>query len=197
MEKKHSDLKSFDQRNLPPTDPQYTMNNTEPHIQNKVGKDSITNQYRKVVKANPSPVEKEADSQQSPINPDSSLVSPALCTEIKISTIKKEKDTSETEASPRGDAENESAKAKLYELCAANKWKLPCFECYKEEGPSHSRQFSFKVITEVKDESRVTLLECFSAPRSKKKAAAEHAAEGALWYLKHLGYCSKESSSPW
>ncbi|XP_030526272.2 ribonuclease 3-like protein 1 [Rhodamnia argentea] len=62
----------------------------------------------------------------------------------------------------------------------------------KTKEPSHSRQFSFKVITEVKDESRVTILECFSAPRSKKNAAAQHAAEGALWYLKHLGYPPKK-----
>ena len=32
------------------------------------------------------------------------------------------------------------------------------------------------------------ILECFGGPRTKKKAAAEHAAEGALWYLKHEGY---------
>ncbi|KAI6672029.1 hypothetical protein NL676_006914 [Syzygium grande] len=176
---------------MPPIDPQHIMN-PKPHLQNKLGKASSTNQYRKVVKAKPSPVEKQADSQQSPINPDSSLMSLALCTESKIIAIKKEKDTSEAEASPLGDAESGSAKAKLYEICARNKWKLPCFECYKEEGPSHLRQFSFKVITEVKDESRVTILECFSAPRSKKKDAAEHAAEGALWYLKHLGYSPKK-----
>ncbi|KAI3437202.1 uncharacterized protein J3R85_005635 [Psidium guajava] len=191
MEKKHSYPKSFDLGNPPPIDPQ-TIINAKPHLQNKLGKASSTNKYRKVVKANPIPVEKQADSQQSPISRDPSLVPSALCcTEGKNITVKKE-DTSEAEASPQGDAKSGSAKAKLYELCAANKWKLPCFECYKEEGPSHLRQFSFKVTTEVKDESRVTILECLSAPRSKKKAAAEHAAEGALWYLKHLGYSPKK-----
>jgi hypothetical protein len=29
---------------------------------------------------------------------------------------------------------------------------------------------------------------CFGYPKPTKKTAAEHAAEGALWYLKHLGY---------
>ncbi|KAF8021623.1 hypothetical protein BT93_G1924 [Corymbia citriodora subsp. variegata] len=140
MEKKHSYPKSFDLKNLPPIDPQHIMNNTEPHLQSQLGKASSTNPYRKVAKADPSPVEKQADSQQSPTNPDFSLMSPALCTESKIIIIKKEKDASEAEASPQGDAESGSAKAKLFELCAANKWKLPHFECYKEEGPSHSRQ---------------------------------------------------------
>lgn len=32
------------------------------------------------------------------------------------------------------------------------------------------------------------VLECFGAPQTKKKAAAEYAAEGAVWYLKQEGY---------
>jgi hypothetical protein len=48
-------------------------------------------------------------------------------------------------------------------------------------------RFNFKVIFEIKEAS-TTVLECFGAPRFKKKEAAEHAAEGALWYLKHIGF---------
>ncbi|XP_058761592.1 uncharacterized protein LOC131634978 isoform X2 [Vicia villosa] len=29
--------------------------------------------------------------------------------------------------------------SKLYEICAANHWKPPVFECCKEEGPCHCR----------------------------------------------------------
>ncbi|KAG7018365.1 hypothetical protein SDJN02_20233, partial [Cucurbita argyrosperma subsp. argyrosperma] len=31
-------------------------------------------------------------------------------------------------------------------------------------------------------------LECYGKPQTRKKIAAEDAAEGAVWYLKHLGY---------
>ncbi|KAF3450941.1 hypothetical protein FNV43_RR07030 [Rhamnella rubrinervis] len=82
-----------------------------------------------------------------------------------------------------------SAKSHLYEVCAANKWKSPVFECCKEEGPSHLRMFTFKVVIEIREASN-TILECFSGPQPKKKSAVEHAAEGALWYLKHIGYSS-------
>ncbi|XP_022714756.1 ribonuclease 3-like protein 1 [Durio zibethinus] len=80
-----------------------------------------------------------------------------------------------------------SAKSQLHEICAANNWKLPLYECCKEEGPSHMKLFTFKVVVEIQEAS-ATILQCFSDPQSKKKVAAEHAAEGALWYLRHLGY---------
>lgn len=48
-------------------------------------------------------------------------------------------------------------------------------------------RFTYKVTLEVLG-ATPTILECFSKPMLKKKAAAEHAAEGALWYLHHLGY---------
>jgi hypothetical protein len=48
-------------------------------------------------------------------------------------------------------------------------------------------RFTFKVVVEKKEAPDV-VLECFGAPQSKKKDAEEHAAEGALWYLKHDGY---------
>lgn len=47
------------------------------------------------------------------------------------------------------------------------------------------------VIVEI-EETEKTVLECFSAPHAKKKSAAEHASEAALWYLKNLGYDSKD-----
>ncbi|KAK3007427.1 hypothetical protein RJ639_013553 [Escallonia herrerae] len=43
------------------------------------------------------------------------------------------------------------------------------------------------VSMEIEDNTNV-ILECIGDPRAKKKDAAEHAAEGALWYLKHGGY---------
>jgi endoribonuclease Dicer len=39
-----------------------------------------------------------------------------------------------------------------------------------------------------------TLLECYSEPKLQKKAAQEHAAQGALWCLKHLGYLPKDDN---
>ncbi|KAM7508303.1 hypothetical protein LguiA_018756 [Lonicera macranthoides] len=80
-----------------------------------------------------------------------------------------------------------TAKARLYELCAANYWKPPLFEVWKESGPSHLREYIMKVVVVV-EEGENTMLECFGGPRPRKKDAAEHAAEGALWYLKHHGY---------
>ncbi|XP_012071444.1 dicer-like protein 4 isoform X2 [Jatropha curcas] len=78
-----------------------------------------------------------------------------------------------------------SAKSHLHEICAANCWKPPLFECCFEDGPSHSKFFSYKVVVEI--EAPDMILECFGASRPKKKAAAEHAAEGALWYLRTEG----------
>ncbi|KAF5466830.1 hypothetical protein F2P56_016720 [Juglans regia] len=84
------------------------------------------------------------------------------------------------------------AKSNLFEICAANYWKPPLFECCKEEGPSHAKMFTFKVIV-VMEEASTTVLVCFGAPQLKKKTAAEQAAEGALWYLKHIGYSPKDA----
>ncbi|XXG64625.1 hypothetical protein AAC387_Pa05g2523 [Persea americana] len=81
----------------------------------------------------------------------------------------------------------ESARSLLYEFCNANFRSQPLFECCKEEGPSHLKLFTYKVTFEVPGHTP-TILECLSSPMPKKKAAAEHAAEGALWYLRHLGY---------
>lgn len=48
-------------------------------------------------------------------------------------------------------------------------------------------RFTFKVVVET-DEALHKILECYGEPKARKKDAAEHAAEGALWYLKHKGY---------
>lgn len=47
-------------------------------------------------------------------------------------------------------------------------------------------RFTYKVVVEIIESSGKTVLECFGDPRRNKKAAAEHAAEGALWYLEHV-----------
>uniref|UniRef100_A0A1J3IBB5 Ribonuclease 3-like protein 1 n=1 Tax=Noccaea caerulescens TaxID=107243 RepID=A0A1J3IBB5_NOCCA len=80
-----------------------------------------------------------------------------------------------------------SAKSVLHEKCASKRWKAPVYECCKVEGPSHMRLFTYKVVVEIAniESSGKTVLECFGDPKGKKKAAAEHAAEGALWYLEH------------
>ena len=41
------------------------------------------------------------------------------------------------------------------------------------------------------EEAQVVMLECFGHPQSKKKVAAEEAAESALWYFKQEGYISQ------
>ncbi|MQM00929.1 hypothetical protein Taro_033676 [Colocasia esculenta] len=81
------------------------------------------------------------------------------------------------------------ARSKLFEICAANYWKPPSFLCCKEEGECHLKMFTYRVTVTVEAASS-TVLECFSEPKPRKKAAQEHAAEGVLWYLKHMGYLS-------
>ncbi|XP_054780011.1 ribonuclease 3-like protein 1 [Prosopis cineraria] len=86
-----------------------------------------------------------------------------------------------------------SARSNLYEVCAANHWKPPAFDCCKEEGPSHQKIFTFKVIIEIEAGMKTTI-ECFGSPHQKKKTAADHAAEGALWFLKHQGHVRKKKN---
>ncbi|KAJ4844742.1 hypothetical protein Tsubulata_031003 [Turnera subulata] len=83
-----------------------------------------------------------------------------------------------------------SAKSILLETCAVKKWKPPLFEC-EEGGPCHRKLYTVRVIVEIV-EAPSTVLECLSAPWPKKKRAAEHAAEGALWYLKNSGYLPRK-----
>ncbi|KAF7843208.1 ribonuclease 3-like protein 1 [Senna tora] len=97
--------------------------------------------------------------------------------------------TSDTDSVDEGMKQG-SARSNLYEICAASHWKRPIFECCKEEGPSHRRKFTFKVVLEI-EAAPETIIECYGSPHQKKKRAADHAAEGALWYLKHLGHVKK------
>ncbi|KAG4942949.1 hypothetical protein JHK84_047034 [Glycine max] len=80
-----------------------------------------------------------------------------------------------------------TARSRLYELCASYCWKPPSFECCKAEGPDHLKQFTCKVTLEI-EEAQNLILEFVGEPLSKKKDAAESAAEGAFWYLQHEGY---------
>ncbi|XP_022134940.1 dicer-like protein 4 isoform X2 [Momordica charantia] len=80
-----------------------------------------------------------------------------------------------------------TARSRLYEICAANHWSPPSFDCMNEEGPSHLKMFTYKVVLEI-EEAPDTIFKFFGAPHLRKKAAAEHAAEAAIWYLKKEGY---------
>lgn len=51
----------------------------------------------------------------------------------------------------------------------------------------YAYRFTYKVVIKL-EEVKPTILECIGEPQAKKKAAAEHAAEGALWYLQHRGF---------
>ncbi|KAI4335598.1 hypothetical protein L6164_014232 [Bauhinia variegata] len=93
----------------------------------------------------------------------------------------------DTDSERTGFSDKRTARSRLYEFCAANCWKPPLFESCKEEGPSHLKLFTFKVTLEI-EESPDVIIECFGEPLSKKKDAAENAAEGALWYLQQQGY---------
>lgn len=65
---------------------------------------------------------------------------------------------------------------------------LHCF--YKNfyiEIDSHCFRFVYKVVMEIAEKPNEQF-EFYGEPRLKKKEAAEHAAQGALWYLKHEGY---------
>ncbi|XP_048490834.1 dicer-like protein 4 isoform X2 [Beta vulgaris subsp. vulgaris] len=80
-----------------------------------------------------------------------------------------------------------TARSRLHEICVKNCWRHPVYECCKEEGPSHLKLFTFKVVVLI-EEAEDVALECFGRPQVKKKAAAEEAAEGAIWFLKKEGY---------
>ncbi|OEL22230.1 hypothetical protein BAE44_0016752, partial [Dichanthelium oligosanthes] len=81
---------------------------------------------------------------------------------------------------------NESARVRLPKVCNAFGWKEPSFD-FEEQGPSHNKLFICKVTLHL--EGFVdTVMESFGDPKSKKKAAQEHAAQGALWCLERLGY---------
>ncbi|XP_078154356.1 uncharacterized protein LOC144549485 [Carex rostrata] len=82
-----------------------------------------------------------------------------------------------------------TAKLRLLDICSANKWNSPTYELCEVVGPNQNIMFKYKVTVLINTYS-LTVLDCFSAPNCEREAAQEHAAEGALWYLNHLGYCS-------
>ncbi|KAL1221419.1 Ribonuclease 3-like protein 1 [Cardamine amara subsp. amara] len=102
-----------------------------------------------------------------------------------------------TEPTTEEDTQRLPAKSELYNLCCVRHWKAPKYECCSE-GPCHMKLFTVKVTVEIKEDSRITVLECFGDPHHKKKIAAEQAAEAALWYLKNVGHTlqSKKPSGP-
>ncbi|KGN52916.1 uncharacterized protein LOC101212514 [Cucumis sativus] len=91
------------------------------------------------------------------------------------------------DSTKEGTPEKRAAKSLLFEICTANHWQPPLFECCEEEGPSHAKKYRFKVRIEMKGDCEA-VVECYGNLQTRKKVAAEHAAEGALWYLNHLGY---------
>ncbi|XP_010417680.1 PREDICTED: ribonuclease 3-like protein 1 isoform X1 [Camelina sativa] len=91
----------------------------------------------------------------------------------------------DTKPKSKDESKRGSAKSVLHEICASKRWRPPVYECCKVDGPCHMRLFTYKVVVEIRDSSGNTVLECFGDPKRNKKAAAEHAAEGALWYLHH------------
>ncbi|CAI9783088.1 unnamed protein product [Fraxinus pennsylvanica] len=95
--------------------------------------------------------------------------------------------TSQFDSHETGAFHNGSAKSRLYEVCAANRWKPPIFECCKETEPSYRKEFTFKVVMEI-DEMADETVEFYGEPRAKKKDAANSAANGALWYLRNEGF---------
>ncbi|KAK8962740.1 hypothetical protein KSP40_PGU006191 [Platanthera guangdongensis] len=98
------------------------------------------------------------------------------------------KKATESDQGIQSDIQNKkSAKSRLLEICAANYWSPPLFRCCNEEGPSHLRNFTFVVTVDVVGPT-CTILECYGESRPQKKAAQDHAAQGAVWYLERLGY---------
>ncbi|XP_022929800.1 dicer-like protein 4 [Cucurbita moschata] len=95
-------------------------------------------------------------------------------------------DSSTDLQSSSGRSGKTTAISRLYETCAANHWNDPSFDCMDEEGPSHLKMFTYKVVLKI-EEAPARTLEFIGAPQLRKKAAAEHAAEAALWYLEKEG----------
>ncbi|KAJ3679169.1 hypothetical protein LUZ60_017180 [Juncus effusus] len=85
-----------------------------------------------------------------------------------------------------GDATCKTARTRLFEICQANYWEPPLFDCVNVEGPPHLQMFTFKVTLKIRG-VKSEFVECFGEPKAKKKYAQESASEGALWYLKKLG----------
>jgi len=83
----------------------------------------------------------------------------------------------------------EPASLRLLKICKVIGWKEPQFD-FEEQGPQHNKTFKCKVTVHL-DGLLNTIMECFSEPNPRKKAARENAAQGALWCLQRSGYVIK------
>uniref|UniRef100_A0A0D3FXT9 Dicer-like protein 4 n=1 Tax=Oryza barthii TaxID=65489 RepID=A0A0D3FXT9_9ORYZ len=73
-------------------------------------------------------------------------------------------------------------------------WQHRVVVCLVKQQRKAIKRFTYKVVVEIKGAS-ATLLECHSDGKLQKKAAQEHAAQGALWCLKQLGHLPKEEDT--
>ncbi|XP_017241588.1 dicer-like protein 4 isoform X3 [Daucus carota subsp. sativus] len=105
-------------------------------------------------------------------------------------TDKKDSDNCSSDSQNPGRSVKKSAKSLLFEICAANGWKPPIFVCCKETGADHLKEFTFTVIVKP-DSLEKCFIEAIGKPAGKKKEAAEHAAEGAVWLLRERYGVSK------
>ncbi|XP_039834780.1 endoribonuclease Dicer homolog 4-like isoform X2 [Panicum virgatum] len=88
---------------------------------------------------------------------------------------------------------NGPARLRLPKICAAFGWKEPSFD-FEKQGPPHNILFTCKVT--VRLEGLVnTVIECFGDPKPQKKAAQDHAAQGALWCLERFGHIKQSSDA--
>lgn len=91
----------------------------------------------------------------------------------------------------RGYTGNQPARLRLPKICAAIGWKEPSFD-FEEQGPPHNKLFTCKVTVHLEGLVN-TVMECFSDPKPKKKAAQDHAAQAALWCLERFGHAKWSS----
>lgn len=98
--------------------------------------------------------------------------------------VQEDNDSCSSKSQTTGGSCKKSAKSRLYEICTANCWNPPVFICCKEEGASHLRVFTYRVIVKP-DCLPKCIIDATGRPATTKKVAAEHAAEGAVWLLKN------------
>ncbi|WVZ00872.1 hypothetical protein V8G54_026941 [Vigna mungo] len=180
----HTPKLAVNLKNLPPIDP-FQITNPSSNSKNKLNNSSCSRTAVKAVKRKPS-LRKFRASDKDIVKEPSSEMTKIAIEEASFTSSNEKSESCGTPTTPSQTQEGMkkgTARSNLYEICAANHWKPPIFECCKEEGPSHERMFTFKVIITI-EASRNTL-ECYGAPYRKKKEAADDAAEGALFYLKY------------
>lgn len=159
-----------------------TLPNLSQHLEETPSKSSRNPE------ATPSKLSQTSEATPSKLSCASTLVEDS---EATVSKLSQDLEKMPFKLSVRKKVDNSrTAKMHLYEICATNHWERPSFELCKEEGPSHQKMFTFKVIVKVEGICS-TDLECFGEPKQQKKAAQEDAAAGAIWYLGHVGCLPK------